>query len=336
MHEKFMKIIEILREEKISSVGIFTHQNADPDSVACAIGVKELLLNFIPTLTVNLFAHTISNISKKMLNIRNELFHANLLSSPLEAIFLCDTNNLLQVGEFYFDENIVEQIPFFIIDHHSYHEFVEKARISIIQRISSSSEIITNIFIKLNVPISNDLATILLTGIIFDSRRFKHISEDTFKIVQYLVENKGNYDEALNVLNQPMQISEKIARIKGATRTKFFKLNNYIFTLSYISSFESSLARALINLGADFALTVAVQDNQEIRVSMRCTSNFAEQNNLNLGDIANKITKIFPGSGGGHSTAAGINLLPTDKLSEDKDELLELFYSIIMEEIKHS
>ncbi|MHA1198865.1 MAG: DHH family phosphoesterase [Candidatus Heimdallarchaeaceae archaeon] len=336
MHEKFTKIIEILKEEEISSVGVFTHQNADPDSIACAIGLKELLLHFIPALTVNLFASTISNLSKKMLTIQNELFHARLLSKPLEAIFLCDTNNLLQVGNFDFEENMVEKIPIFIIDHHSYHKFSEQARISIIQQISSSSEILAQLFLELDVPISQELATVLLVGMLFDSRRFRHTSEFTFKIVQYLLDNEGDYEEALELLHQPMQVSEKMARIKGATRIKFYKVNNHIFTLSYISSFESSLARALINLGADFALTVAVQPDTETRISMRCTKVFAEQNNINLGDIANKFTNVFPGSGGGHSTAAGINLLPTRKLPKDKEELLDLFLKIIMEEIKQS
>ena len=146
MHEEFMKIINILKEEEISTVGVFAHQNADPDSIACAIGLKELLLHFKPTLTVNLFAYTISNLSKNMLAIKNELFHARLLSKPMEAIFLCDTNNLLQIGNFDLEEDIVEKIPLFIIDHHSYHEFSEKARLSIIEQLSSSAEIIANIF----------------------------------------------------------------------------------------------------------------------------------------------------------------------------------------------
>ena len=336
MHEKFMKIIEFLKEKEIFSIGVFTHQNADPDSIACAIGLKELLLHFIPNLTINLFAHTISNLSKNMLSIKNELFHATLLSKPLEAIFLCDTNNLLQVGGFDFEENLLEEIPLFIIDHHSYHEFSENAEISIIQQISSSAEIIGQLFKNLKVPISSELATILIIGIAFDSRRFRHISESTFKIVQFLLENEGNYNQALEILHQPMQVSEKIARIKGATRTKFYKVNNQIFTFSHISSFESSLARALINLGADFALTVSVQENIETRISMRCTNTFAEQNKINLGEIANKFTNIYTGTGGGHSTAAGINLLSTNKLPTDKDDLLDLFMKVIMEEIKQA
>jgi nanoRNase/pAp phosphatase (c-di-AMP/oligoRNAs hydrolase) len=133
-----------------------------------------------------------------------------------------------------------------------------------------------------------------------------------------------------------MQISEKIARIKGATRTKHYKVNNQIFTFSYTSSYESSLARALINLGADFALTVASQEDKETRISMRCTKAFVEKNNINLGDIANRFTSIFPGTGGGHSTAAGINLLPTNKLPSEKEALLDLFMNIIMKEIKQS
>jgi nanoRNase/pAp phosphatase (c-di-AMP/oligoRNAs hydrolase) len=271
-----------------------------------------------------------------MLSIKNELFHARLLSNPLEALILCDTNNLLQLGDFQFEEEIEDKIPLFIIDHHSYHKFSDKARVNVIKQISSTSEIMAQIYNRLEVPMSQELATILLVGMIFDSRRFRHITESSFKIVQYLLDNGGDYKEALDVLHQPMQVSEKMARVKGASRVKIYKVNNHIFTLSYISSFESSLARALIALGADFALTVAVQQNRETRISMRCTNIFAELNKIHLGDIANKFTKIYTGTGGGHSTAAGINLLPTQNLPSDKDELLDLFFQIILEEIKQS
>jgi phosphoesterase RecJ-like protein len=200
-----MRIIEILKDEEISSIGVFTHQNADPDSIACAIGLKELLLNFMPNLAVNLFAHTISNLSKNMLTIKNELFHARLLSKPFEAIFLCDTNNLLQVGDFNFEEDMLKKIPLFIIDHHSYHEFSDKARITIIQQLSSSAEILAELFQNLDVPLTSELATILLVGIVFDSRRFRYTSESTFKIVQFLLEKGGDYNQALEILHQQLR-----------------------------------------------------------------------------------------------------------------------------------
>ena len=48
MSEEFMKIIENLRQNKLTKISIFAHLNADPDSVASAIGLKHLLSEFIP------------------------------------------------------------------------------------------------------------------------------------------------------------------------------------------------------------------------------------------------------------------------------------------------
>ena len=43
MSEKFLEIIQILQKEEIFHIGIFAHQNADPDSIASVIGLKKIL-----------------------------------------------------------------------------------------------------------------------------------------------------------------------------------------------------------------------------------------------------------------------------------------------------
>ena len=64
-----MKIISILKDEKCRKIGIFTHQNADPDSIASAIGLKYLLKQIDSSFNIELYASSISIVSKKILDV---------------------------------------------------------------------------------------------------------------------------------------------------------------------------------------------------------------------------------------------------------------------------
>ena len=71
-------------------------------------------------------------------------------------------------------------------------------------------------------------------------------------------------------------------------------------------------------MGADVAIVRSIKNN-ELRISLRSTQQFYEKTNISMSDISNEIAKMFSESngnnltGGGHSSAAGINGNITDK-----------------------
>ena len=328
-----MKIITFLEKKNCKKIGIFTHQNADPDSIASAIGLKYLLKNIDSSFKINLYASSISVVSKKLLTVHKSIFKNNL-KEELDAIFLCDTNNPLQVGNIDINPLLEKKIPVFIIDHHSHHDFSYQATHTIILPISSTAEIITSIFIERNIQIPKEIATILIAGIVFDSRRFIYLSPSTFTRVQFLIDKGGDYEKVLSLLHTPLSESEKIARLKGAIRTKLHREGSNIFALSYVSTFESSVARALIDLGSSCSIVIAEPSKDEFRISMRCTRDLASNYKINLGDIANKIGSKVGGSGGGHETAAGINIPEFYNLPSSKEECMDHILKLFLDEIK--
>ena len=334
MSQEFLKIIDLLKQKESKSIGIFTHQNADPDAVSSAIGLKYLLEKYVPSSKIYLFSDTMSTLSKKLLKIINETFLDKLESIELDAIFLCDTNNLDQIGDFSLSKFFDKQCLSFVIDHHSYHEFTTQVNYSIIKRLSSTAEILSQIFIELKITPPEEIATLFLIGMIFDSRRFRYISESTFPTVEFLIQSGGDYEKALITLQSQMTVSERMARLKGAKRSLHHKEKDDIYTISYVSSFESSVARSLINVGTDFAAVIADNQNDEIRISLRSTVHFAKKHNINLGEIANNIANKFQGSGGGHLSAAGINIKPSEKIPKQKEKLLQFILDLIMNETK--
>ena len=334
MSEEFLEIIEFLKNDKIARIGIFTHHNADPDSVSSAIGLRDLIQQHIPESTILLLASSLSMLSKKILHSEKKNIFKNQLPNNLEAIFLCDTNNLSQIGDFSLDDYLAKEIPIFIVDHHSFHDFSKQAKGTIINDSTSTAEIIAQIYKDLKLKISLNISTLLLAGILFDTRRFRYLSPRTLLITQFLINIGGKYEEAGNLLQTTLTISEKIARLKGASRTIVHKEESDIYAVSYISSFESSVARALIDLGASCSIVIAAASNEEHRISLRCTKGFAQENKTNLGDVANQIATKLGGSGGGHETAAGLNITRTEIIPKKTEEKMEYLLELLIEEIK--
>jgi len=104
-----------------------------------------------------------------------------------------------------------------------------------------------------------------------------------------------------------MDLSEKIARLKASQRIKLFKQGKWLIVTSEVSSFQASVARGILSLGADLVI-VAGLEKGKIKSSIRSSEKFFKETNINLGGSFSKNLAIeFKCTGGGHSTAAGIN-----------------------------
>ena len=324
----------MLKNKKFSHIGIFAHRNADPDAIASVIGLKYILKTFFPNARYTLLAYSISTIAKKILSIRKEEFLTESVPEDVDLIFICDANNIQQLGGFSLENHILKKIPIIVIDHHEKRENSEEITHSIIKIETSNAEIVSKIYQELEISLEPEIASILLVGILFDTRRFIYRTSSTFDTVQFLINKGGEYDKAVSCLQIEPSESEKIARLKGVTRTKIHREGSDIYAITHISSYESSLARALIGLGASCAIVLAEPSTTEYRISMRCTKSFAEKNNISLGIIADTISAKLKGSGGGHQTAAGLNLNNPREFPKDKDKIIQLLLIMILEEVK--
>ena len=334
MSEEFQKIIDILNQKKIKNVGIFTHQNADPDAIASVISLKYLIEKLVSNISVKIFIKSSSTLSKNLMSIWKGEIYEKFSRKDLDAFFLCDANNLSQTGYSDIENKLKDNLPIFVIDHHSEHEFTNRASHSIILPITSTAEILVQLFIEMKITIPSDIATILISGILFDTRRFIHLSESTFSTVNQLIDFGGNYENALSMLQIPLSESEIIARIKGATRIKIYRSKPFIIASSFVSTYESSVARSLIELGAHCSIVLSSPDKDKFRISFRCTRMFAEHYSLNLGDVSNNLAITLGGSGGGHRTAAGMNFSKTKKFPEKKEKQIEFIVDLFLKEIK--
>lgn len=313
------------------NIAVFGHQNADPDAICSAHALRELILRLNPSVNVELFLPGgPSQLSERVIDFFGIEISEKSENLNFDLLFVVDTGSLIQLDDW---EKFVSNSEAFkiFIDHHVHDpEISDLADIYLIdERATSTSELIYKIYDSYDIKPSVDIARVLLAGISFDSKHFGIGTSDTFRIVSELLAIGGSIPETKRLLSTKMPFSERIARLKASQRMDIHKIGEWVIATSYLSSYQSSAARAFLGLGADLAI-VAGRKGDELRASMRSTENFFKSTGINLGYLSRKLGEDFGGSGSGHSGAAGLNA------QGDPQKLLLTALNIIEEKLKNN
>lgn len=324
---KTKDLISFLNACSPKRIAIVGHRNADPDAICSMYAFSYFLKKLYKGVDISLIAEDINKVSERVISELNINVASNLPFKP-DIIILIDSNNLIQVGKI--KESIPKDVTIVIIDHHIAHPETDKiAHFKVIdEKATSTSEIIYKILKEANFEIEPKIALSLLIGILYDTRRFSLISNETFSITLDLLRIGADYNKALELLRTTMDRSEKIARLKAAQRATIYKIGNWIVVTSYVSTYEASACRALIDLGADVAFVVAEKED-EVRMSARATQEFYEKTGISLARVMEKVGQVIKGVGGGHPTAAGANG------SKNAEEGIKVALKILEEEISN-
>ncbi len=320
------RLVELLSSS--DCIIVSTHRNADPDAVASMIGfstwVETVCKKKIGRDVYLYVPEGISLVSKRMLSklgIGLETHDLRMVPDPHSCVIvIVDTSSSYHVGELsgYIDKTVKGLV---IIDHHDTGDLIGKAVIEMIQASRpSASEIISSLYNMFDYCPSPGIATLLLSGILYDSRRFLNVVPDTFNQVYYLIDKCGaDYSNALAALAPPPQeYSERIAHLKALQRLEIYRLGeDIIIVLTNVGSYESSVARLLIELGADIAFVVS-GDKKQSRIVARARKSTAERLGINLAALLSELADKIGGSGGGHVLAAAA----TFKMS--REELVDV------------
>jgi nanoRNase/pAp phosphatase (c-di-AMP/oligoRNAs hydrolase) len=301
-------ISSLLTERDVKSILVSCHRNADPDAISSAYGLKKLIQEWCPHIEqVEIVVDGFNEVCKRVMSAYPEITVKNDIISEPDVFILVDVNNIGHVGKL--GEHIGKSSrPVVIIDHHV-SQGPHRQNTNIIftdEEASSTSEIICSLYESLGKNPSQKVATIMLIGIIYDSKRFSIVGKGTFRAASYLVDAGADYQNALSVLRHPIGRSEKIARLKAAQRSRIVEIDGWIISLSEVSSFGASACRGLMDLGADAAI-VSSDKKKLKRVSARSTSRFCKNTGVNLAKVMEKVGVELGGSGGGHATAATVS-----------------------------
>lgn len=287
---------------------IITHVNADPDAVATALLLKHVLERVGVYNVKVAFPDGPSKLSCKLLRNLCSTFEYMVEPSceTMSSVAVVDASNYNQVGDFAPIVNNAEML--LVLDHHiPPGDLAEKANFTVILEEPASTLIVYRVIEELKVPLSPALATLAITGTLFDTKRFIHVSPAALKLTACMLNRGGDYLKALELLEEEIDFSEKVARLKGAIRSSAIRLGEFLVVMSEVSSYEASVARSLITLGADVSIVACERDN-ECRLSIRFSRKFCEKTGLHVGrHVVSELAKRVKGNGGGHELAGGFN-----------------------------
>jgi nanoRNase/pAp phosphatase (c-di-AMP/oligoRNAs hydrolase) len=309
---------------------IAMHDQADPDAVGSTIALIHMIRYINPRIKVSVYKPDLSRLS------RNLLLH---LDYELPLISEDDSHTTLILLDNPSIPSELDQVSrkIIIIDHHIKQEVNTHLLFDIrSQKVTSTSEIITQLYRIGKIPLNVESVKALLAGMIFDTRRFLYVNSELFDNISYLIrDHPKTYKEILPLFTSKRPLVERIACIKATQRMKRVEIGKFQILLSHVSSFEAAAARSLIFLGGDLAVVVG-RHTDSTRISFRAESDFVKVTDISLGrDIIPLLLKEFGGSGGGHDGAAGYNNEVRMDLKAIFDFILMILTNLMTNNEKH-
>jgi phosphoesterase RecJ-like protein len=310
LHPRGLFKVDILtlRSHLRGKVSVVCHHNADPDAIGAAFAIQRLVKILDPeAVTEILYPDSASQLSDRII----QHFSIEASTHPkiigADAVVVVDTGSIIQLESLI---HLVQDAKTRIfIDHHGRDPEIERLSTLYIsdENAIATCEIVADIWSEMGYEPPRDVAEALLLGIVFDSKHFGIGTPHLFRTVARLMELGANLNVARDLLQAPMDSSERIARLKSAQRVTIYRVDSWLIAVSNLGSFQASAARGIINLGADVAI-IAGNDRDTLKASFRSTEAFYARTGIHLGDNVTKpLAELYGGEGGGHPTAAGVN-----------------------------
>jgi len=267
-----------------------------------------MMIRIVSTISLNNNPERIAEIMSMITSVLLSRFkNIDILTEPdldkFKTIVILDTSTPSQLG-----------IPrqklhdYIVIDHHVSTNNWETELYYCNETKTSCAEIIFELLEILDFSITSEVALALSAAILTDSGHFKFASKDTLITFTRILE-LGNLDpgEVFEALenNEKLDNSQRIAHLKGAQRLKFEQLYGFLVASSTLSSYEASMCKNLISLGADIAF-VGAQREEQVRVSGRANRNLVKRG-IHLGEFFRDLGTELACEGGGHDGAGGMN-----------------------------
>jgi len=296
---------------------IISHVLPDGDTISSQIGMSFILDYFGKKYTMvnqDIIPAKFSYLPKfnEIKNIKD--IDQKLYSSCIAV----DASDLTRLGDI---SNFCNKNSLLLnIDHHSTND--RFGDINLVYLTSATAEIIYNLVNAFEIPINNDLATTIYTGILTDTGGFRYANttEKVLSIAAEMVSKGANPYRIAEFSLETLQLKQ-IELLKEALQTlkisdnkkiAWITLNNTIFNNLGIQNEETDglVAYARNIEGVEVGFLLKELKVNEVKVSLR-SKNFID---------VSKIAKKF--SGGGHARAAGFTY--HGLLSEIESILLSL------------
>lgn len=230
-----------------------------------------------------------------------------------DLLVVLDAADLAQLGDFYIQNyTIFGEIPSLNIDHHISNK--KFASINLVdENASSTTQIVYELFKQMQVNITPDLATLLLTGIITDTGSFQNqnTTPESFDLAAELIEQGARQQEIIKQVYKTKQLNTLKLWGKILSGIQVDEPNRLVWAtvtradFSETGTTEKDTGDIIDDLlgnaeEADTVLLLVEKSNGTVYGSLRTVG---EERN------ASAIADLF--GGGGHHNSAGFTLYNT-------------------------
>ncbi|MEM0453932.1 MAG: DHH family phosphoesterase [Sulfolobales archaeon] len=286
---------------------LITHRNADLDALASALVLREIIVRITSRNEVYVIVpdglDSLSRYFLNNLNISSDyVYEDKVFDKSCDCWIVVDAASEEQLGRF----NMLDE--YLLVDHHEINMLADKAKVKLYDpRRKSTSELVALLALRFGVELRNEFLTLLIGGILYDSRFLYLADEFTFNILSELIKAGGDYVKARNLLTRRnlMDYSERIARLKAMSRLGIYRAGKYLVVITCIGAYEGNVLKILLDNGADIAIALARRDNG-LRITIRVSEEVVNELGRPVaGLLASYLGDKLGGSGGGHSLASG-------------------------------
>ena len=309
-----MSSLDHILEEinKANSIVILTHENPDGDAIGTGLALYNALKDYgkDPDIIIPEYPKIFQFLPGAE-DIKKE---SDVDRYDLAISVDCATMKRLSGFSDYF-ENAKSKI---VIDHHGTNTMYGDINF-VNPDAPACAQIMLGIFAHLNIEVSKEIGTCILTGIITDTGGFKYpgVTAETFEFVAWLLNKGVNVSEIYKkVLQIKTRANFELTRI-ASDRIEFFENGKIAYT--YITqedeekvNAESGDHEGIVEIGREVeGVEVSIfvrQTDEGCKVSMR------SNDHVNVSDVC----LVF--GGGGHPRAAGAKIQGT--VEQVKEKLL--------------
>ncbi|MEO2241792.1 MAG: DHH family phosphoesterase [Euryarchaeota archaeon] len=330
--------------ERVNSVAIVPHNNPDPDSIASAVALQELVSEkdvHVDIVYGGEIGHQENKALVNMLDI--EMMRASEVDlDEYDGFAIVDTPTVPKVLEEELGDDLDGRI-LAVIDHHdsssngSMMSVSEGSSLDALElaeftdhrpEVGATSTILTQYLKTMGKDVDRRTATALLYGIRTDTLNFtRNVSPEDLKAAAFLYPRADH--EVLAKIESP-DISPETLDVLGEAIRNRTVIRSYLFSNVGFVKNEDALPQAadyLLNLEGVHTVIVFGVVNGKIKISAR-----TDDIRLNLGEVMREAFGDV-GSAGGHSKAAAAEIPLGIFKDVQKDEVLELVEEAVRKRI---
>jgi nanoRNase/pAp phosphatase (c-di-AMP/oligoRNAs hydrolase) len=282
------------------NICIRSHENADADAVGASLSLK-LIAQGLGKKAVVTAPRSVSKLGKRLADAYG---HPIATSDPCNAFDLVIFVDATPPAEGLGGSRTA------IIDHHEGGTDTPADFVFTDPSFPSASEMVYEfaeylIAEKAIGAISQEMATLLLAGIVADTADLKLAVKETLQRICRISSMSGvEIRDVFTFLRSPKEPSLRVACLKGASRLSLGETDGYLIATTRVSSFQADVASSLIRLGADVAFAGGKKEG-ELKVSGRARGDLVARG-LTLARVMETVAGRIGGHGGGHAGAAAL------------------------------